>query len=276
MTVRLPSFWCAASALTSWLMPSSMSPSEQIDVDVVVEQALARRARRGRTGRAPGAPAIAMPTALPRPWPSGPVVVSTPAVCPCSGWPGVSEPHCRSASGRPAPARTRPGTAGCRGSGCECPQDSTNRSRPASRGSRRVVPHHPLEQQVGGGGQAHRGTGVAVAGLLHGVHREYPDRVDRAAVESRTSRECSQTRTLPTRRWLYVSLRGVGPATVPGTADDTRGSGPPDAGRCDRGHRGEARAESSDTARTLCPGGGCRAGGRPLVTSVVTAERTGR
>ena len=30
-----------------------------------------------------------MPTALARPWPSGPVVVSTPGVTPTSGWPGV-------------------------------------------------------------------------------------------------------------------------------------------------------------------------------------------
>ena len=36
-----------------------------------------------------------MPTALARPWPSGPVVISTPAVWPYSGWPGVSEPQCR-------------------------------------------------------------------------------------------------------------------------------------------------------------------------------------
>ena len=30
-----------------------------------------------------------MPTELPQPWPSGPVVVSTPTVKPYSGWPGV-------------------------------------------------------------------------------------------------------------------------------------------------------------------------------------------
>ena len=35
------------------------------------------------------------PTALPKPWPSGPVVVSTPAVSKFSGWPGVCEPSCR-------------------------------------------------------------------------------------------------------------------------------------------------------------------------------------
>ncbi len=38
-----------------------------------------------------------MPTALATPWPSGPVVVSTPAVCPYSGWPGVFEPWVRKA-----------------------------------------------------------------------------------------------------------------------------------------------------------------------------------
>ena len=31
-----------------------------------------------------------MPTLLPQPWPSGPVVVSTPVVRPYSGWPGVT------------------------------------------------------------------------------------------------------------------------------------------------------------------------------------------
>ena len=35
--------------------------------------------------------ASAMPTALASPWPSGPVVVSTPGVAPTSGWPGVFE-----------------------------------------------------------------------------------------------------------------------------------------------------------------------------------------
>ena len=33
-----------------------------------------------------------MPTLLPQPWPSGPVVVSTPAVWRYSGWPGVLLP----------------------------------------------------------------------------------------------------------------------------------------------------------------------------------------
>ena len=53
-TMRLPSCWWPASELTSWLMPSSMSPSEHDRVDVVVERARARRGAPGRTGRARG------------------------------------------------------------------------------------------------------------------------------------------------------------------------------------------------------------------------------
>ena len=47
----------------------------------------------------------------------------------------------------------------------------------------RVVPHDPLEQRVGQRRQAHRGAGVAVPGLLHGVGGQYPDRVDGPAVQ---------------------------------------------------------------------------------------------
>ena len=46
-----------------------------------------------------------------------------------------------------------------------------------------VVPHRLLEQGVGHRGQAHRGAGVAVADLLHGVHREHARGVHRALVE---------------------------------------------------------------------------------------------
>ena len=40
---------------------------------------------------------MAIPTALAKPWPSGPVVTSTPAVWPRSGCPGVRLPHWRKA-----------------------------------------------------------------------------------------------------------------------------------------------------------------------------------
>ena len=35
-----------------------------------------------------------MPTALPIPWPKGPVVVSMPMSKSSSGWPGVLDPNC--------------------------------------------------------------------------------------------------------------------------------------------------------------------------------------
>ena len=53
--------------------------------------------------------AIAIPTAEARPWPSGPVVISTPRVCRYSGCPGVLEPQVRndsiSESSSPNPPR---------------------------------------------------------------------------------------------------------------------------------------------------------------------------
>ena len=49
----------------------------------------------------------------------------------------------------------------------------------------RVVAHRLLEQQVRRGGQAHRRARVAVADLLHRVHRQRTHGVDRPAVEVR-------------------------------------------------------------------------------------------
>ena len=46
----------------------------------------------------------------------------------------------------------------------------------------RVVAHDLLEEQVRRGGQAHGRAGVAVADLLHGVHRQHPNRVHRQVV----------------------------------------------------------------------------------------------
>ena len=58
---------------------------------------LTRRARRrGRTGRARGGPPSPCRPRCPGPGRAGRWWSPRPAVCPCSGWPGVSEPHCRS------------------------------------------------------------------------------------------------------------------------------------------------------------------------------------
>ena len=40
---------------------------------------------------------MAKPTAVARPWPKGPVVVSMPGEWLTSGWPGVEAPHWRKA-----------------------------------------------------------------------------------------------------------------------------------------------------------------------------------
>ena len=47
----------------------------------------------------------------------------------------------------------------------------------------RVVPHQLLEEKVGGRRQAHRGTGVAVADLLHRVRGQHADSVHGALVQ---------------------------------------------------------------------------------------------
>ena len=72
------------------------------DVDVVVEDGLAERGLGIEQ-------AVEKPTAEAMPVPSGPVVISTPLVCPYSGWPGVREPAVRSflmsSSSKPKPDR---------------------------------------------------------------------------------------------------------------------------------------------------------------------------
>ena len=89
-----------ASEAASAAMPSIRSPSETIAKTRWFWTSAPKCARRKRS-------AIAMPTPLAKPWPSGPVVISTPGVTwtrSRSGCPGVSEPHWRkffsSSSGR--------------------------------------------------------------------------------------------------------------------------------------------------------------------------------
>ena len=49
-------------------------------------------------------------------------------------------------------------------------QDEPVAAEPA--GVTRIVAHDALEQQVGRGGEAHGGSGMAISDLLDGVHRE--------------------------------------------------------------------------------------------------------
>ena len=127
--------------------------------------------------------AIAIPTALPTPWPSGPVVVSTPGVWPCSGWPGVALPQVAQRL-QVVELEAETGQVQLdveRQAGVPGRQHEPVAAGPVRVGG--VVPHHLLEQQVRRGREAHRSTGVAVADLLHGVQREDPHGVDRALVE---------------------------------------------------------------------------------------------
>ena len=127
--------------------------------------------------------AIAMPTALPTPWPSGPVVVSTPWV-----W-----LHLGVAGGQRAPGAQRLEVGQLQAVAGEVELDVEGQARVAHRQHEavaadpvrvaRVVLQPLLEEQVGGGGHAHRRARVAVADLLDGVHGQHAGGVDRAAVE---------------------------------------------------------------------------------------------
>jgi hypothetical protein len=65
-------------------MPSSMSPSEAI-TKIWWSNGLCPGAASGSNSPRSRRAAIAIPTAEPRPWPSGPVVISTPGVWLYSG-----------------------------------------------------------------------------------------------------------------------------------------------------------------------------------------------
>ena len=77
-----------ARPIASWLIPSIRQPSP-----AMTQVRWSTTLRPKRAARLSSA--IAMPTAFPSPWPSGPVVVSIPGACPYSGWPSVREPSWR-------------------------------------------------------------------------------------------------------------------------------------------------------------------------------------
>ncbi len=87
-TISLRSFCLPASPIASWLIPSIRQPSPAITHVWWSTTFAPNRARRLSS-------AIAMPTALASPCPSGPVVVSIPSACPYSGCPAVRDPSCR-------------------------------------------------------------------------------------------------------------------------------------------------------------------------------------
>jgi hypothetical protein len=121
--------------------------------------------------------ASAMPTALVMPWPSGPVVVSTPGVTPTSGWPAVLLCSCAEL----LQLLQRQVVAG------EV-QQRVDQHRPVAVGQHEAVAVEPLRigrvvlqvavpQGDGDVRHAHGRAGVARVGLLHRVHGQRPDRV---------------------------------------------------------------------------------------------------
>ena len=75
-----------------------------------------------------------------------------------------------------------------------------------------VVPHHLLEEEVRRGREAHRGAGVAVADLLHGIHGEDSRSVDSQLVDLGPVQSSGVAHRLPlqSRRLSLGGLRPVG------------------------------------------------------------------
>ena len=139
--------------------------------------------RRGRTAPAGSPPRARCPTPLAKPWPSGPVVTSMPAVCPYSGWPGRARPPLAEllevVELEPVAGEVEHGVEQHR----RVPgrQDEPVAVGPVGGGG--VVAHDAGQQHVGERGQRHRGTGMTGVGLLHRVHRQPADHVDPALLD---------------------------------------------------------------------------------------------
>ena len=139
-----------------------------------------------------------MPTLVATPWPSGPVVVSTPEVQPYSGWPGQRLPAWRNVLMSSSVTASRPSffigrvdrldagqmdQAVQQHRGMAAGQHEPVAIDPA--GIRRIVAQHTLPQRVGRRRGVHRRAGMAGLRLLHRVHHQHPDGVDRELIQIR-------------------------------------------------------------------------------------------
>ena len=143
-------------------------------VGLVIDESAPNSAARCRS-------AIAMPTALARPCPSGPVVVSTPGVWPYSGWPAVFEPSWRK---RLICVERHRRIAGEIEQRVEQHRAVAGRQHEAvAVGPGRIgrIEFQELREQDGGDvGGAHRQAGMAGFRLLDRVHRQRADGVGHA------------------------------------------------------------------------------------------------
>ena len=127
--------------------------------------------------------AMAMPTASPKPWPSGPVVTSMPGVWRASGWPGVRDSYWRNAS---MSAKLEPVAAEVQhrvlqDRGVAVGEHEAVAVGPGGVGG--VVLHHPAVEHVGERGERHRRALVAAVGPQRRVHGEPADQGDRLLLE---------------------------------------------------------------------------------------------
>src|SRR5699024_12481870 len=150
ITNRFDSSWVPASDEASPDTPSSRSPSEASTMTEWSNGEVPAGASGSNSPRSRRA-AMAMPTAEASPEPKGPVVISTPEVCPTSGWPGVREPQERSAlrASSTSPNQDRQSrTYWVNELG---PQEKTKRSHPTKDGTAapRVGPDGEREEATG-------------------------------------------------------------------------------------------------------------------------------
>ena len=174
--MRRPSPRWPASDAASWLTPSSRSPSPQNAKTWWSTTSSPKRARRL-------ASASAMPTPLAKPWPSGPVVTSTPGTWRVLGVAGGLRPPLAEVAevveGEPEAGEVEERVEQHRRVAVR--QHEPVAVGPVGRGG--VVLHDPREQHVGERRERHRRAGVTRIRLLHRVHREPADHVDPALLE---------------------------------------------------------------------------------------------
>jgi hypothetical protein len=134
--------------------------------------------------------AIAIPTEVAMPWPSGPVVVSTPEVQRYSGWPGAFESSWRKLS----MSLIDDLVVGVDRLDAGQVEHRVEQHRGVAGGEDEAIAAGPdrifgveaqvtLPERIGDRGHRHRGPRVAGVGLLDRVDRQRADRVDAKLVE---------------------------------------------------------------------------------------------
>src|SRR5262249_24276252 len=78
-----------------------------------------------------------------------------------------------------------------------------------------IVPHDPLEEQIGGRREAHRRPRMARSRLLHRVHREHADQVHRPGVGVRPLKLGIHRLAAQSSHQAFLSLPNPTPTAAP-------------------------------------------------------------